>query len=533
VTRGTGGTPGRLGPPGPPGTGWSRGTGGSPGTAQRRARYAAVLALAALTATTLTASTAPAHAAGSGSPAGSGNGNGTAAAPGSLESQATTLQGQLGSISAHLAGDRHTTAAAQARYDLAAGALPAARAALLTAQGEADGAAVLSLQAQRDVTAAQQRVVLATAAAARAQVQVQQRLAATSSSVATAYMEGPVPALSTWLGATDLAAIADRGVTLGHVGARLHASVLAVDAARSALAQDEAQAGVALGQVRAAQVAAGVAQVRAVQAAALAAQRGAAVTALVRQRSGALASAQDAEAGDAGQVAALQAQSDRIQALLAARPRTPPPAPKPVPTATTAAPAATTAAPAATTAAPGPTTTAAATTTATPITPTTPTTTPTTPTTTPTTPTATLSPPTAPPPPAPAQMVAASGLLWPASGPVTSGFGYRVDPVTNIRQLHAGVDIGAPTGAPISAAQAGTVAFTGTVEGYGNYTCIDHGDGFATCYAHQSSILVTEGQVVARGQKIGLVGTTGWVTGPHLHFETRVDGVPVDPMQYF
>jgi murein DD-endopeptidase MepM/ murein hydrolase activator NlpD len=126
-----------------------------------------------------------------------------------------------------------------------------------------------------------------------------------------------------------------------------------------------------------------------------------------------------------------------------------------------------------------------------------------------------------------------SGLLWPTSGPVTSPFGYRIDPVTHERALHAGVDIGAPEGQPIMAAQSGVVAFAGQEQGYGNYTCIDHGGGFATCYAHQSAILVTVGEAVTRGQRIGLVGDTGYATGPHLHFETRVNGVPVNPMQYF
>lgn len=129
--------------------------------------------------------------------------------------------------------------------------------------------------------------------------------------------------------------------------------------------------------------------------------------------------------------------------------------------------------------------------------------------------------------------VGRSGLIWPYPGPVTSPFGYRVDPVTHVYQLHAGVDIGAPEGAPFHDAAAGVVIFAGQEQGYGNYTCVDHGGGLSTCYAHQSQILVTVGQTVAQGQVIGLVGQTGYATGPHLHFETRVDGNPVDPMQYF
>lgn len=123
-------------------------------------------------------------------------------------------------------------------------------------------------------------------------------------------------------------------------------------------------------------------------------------------------------------------------------------------------------------------------------------------------------------------------LIWPVDGPITSPFGYRLDPVTHQYALHAGIDIGAPLGTPIKAAKAGTVVFAGQETGYGNYTCIDHGGGFSTCYAHQSRELVTVGQRVAQGQVIGLVGDTGYTTGPHLHFETRVDGVPENPMLF-
>lgn len=130
-------------------------------------------------------------------------------------------------------------------------------------------------------------------------------------------------------------------------------------------------------------------------------------------------------------------------------------------------------------------------------------------------------------------VVGKGGLLWPTPGPVTSPFGYRVDPVTGKYALHAGLDIGAPIGAQIRAAKAGTVIFAGQETGYGNYTCIDHGGGFSTCYAHQSKQLVTVGETVAQGQVIGLVGDTGYATGPHLHFETRVNGTPVNPAQYF
>ena len=120
----------------------------------------------------------------------------------------------------------------------------------------------------------------------------------------------------------------------------------------------------------------------------------------------------------------------------------------------------------------------------------------------------------------------ASGLIWPVNGPVTSPFGYRWG------RLHAGIDIGVPSGTPIHAAAAGTVVLAGWVGGYGNYTCIDHGGGMATCYAHQSSFAVGAGAQVAQGQVIGYVGCTGHCFGPHLHFEVRINGNPVDPLGY-
>jgi murein DD-endopeptidase MepM/ murein hydrolase activator NlpD len=119
-----------------------------------------------------------------------------------------------------------------------------------------------------------------------------------------------------------------------------------------------------------------------------------------------------------------------------------------------------------------------------------------------------------------------SGLIWPVSGPVVSPFGYRWG------RLHAGIDIAVPYGTPIHAAAAGTVVLAGWVSGYGNYTCIDHGGGMATCYAHQSSFAVSQGASVSQGQVIGYVGCTGHCFGPHLHFEVRINGTPVDPLGY-
>jgi len=119
-----------------------------------------------------------------------------------------------------------------------------------------------------------------------------------------------------------------------------------------------------------------------------------------------------------------------------------------------------------------------------------------------------------------------SGLIWPVSGPVTSPFGMRWG------RMHEGIDIGAAYGTPIHAAAAGTVIYAGWLGGYGNLAVIDHGGGLATAYGHQSAIAVANGQQVSQGQTIGYVGCTGHCFGPHLHFEVRVNGTPVDPLGY-
>jgi murein DD-endopeptidase MepM/ murein hydrolase activator NlpD len=114
---------------------------------------------------------------------------------------------------------------------------------------------------------------------------------------------------------------------------------------------------------------------------------------------------------------------------------------------------------------------------------------------------------------------------------VTSGFAMRFHPILHTWRAHKGVDYGAPTGTPVRAVGEGKVEFAGWMGGYGNVVQIDHGRGDATVYAHLSRIEVRPGQAVGRGQRIGAVGSTGWATGPHLHFEFRENGVQRDPLE--
>ncbi len=123
-------------------------------------------------------------------------------------------------------------------------------------------------------------------------------------------------------------------------------------------------------------------------------------------------------------------------------------------------------------------------------------------------------------------------VIWPVKGPISSPFGPRIDPIFAVPSFHTGLDIAVDEGTPILAAAPGKVIYSGQMEGYGNVVILDHGGAFATLYAHMSVIGASLGQAVTQGQKIGAVGCTGLCTGPHLHFETRVGGVPVNPLSF-
>jgi murein DD-endopeptidase MepM/ murein hydrolase activator NlpD len=124
----------------------------------------------------------------------------------------------------------------------------------------------------------------------------------------------------------------------------------------------------------------------------------------------------------------------------------------------------------------------------------------------------------------------AGGFLRPVAGAIVSGFGSRFHPILRRTRLHTGVDFAAGSGTPIAAAAGGVVVFSGVLRGYGNVIVVDHGGGVSTLYAHCSERLVGEGAPVGRGQIIARVGATGLATGPHLHFEVRRNGEPVNPL---
>lgn len=130
--------------------------------------------------------------------------------------------------------------------------------------------------------------------------------------------------------------------------------------------------------------------------------------------------------------------------------------------------------------------------------------------------------------------IGTGSYTWPTPGytSITSPYGMRYHPILKVRKMHTGIDIGAPMSAKIVAADSGNVIYSGWMGAYGQAVVIDHGGGLSTMYAHQDRILVNVGDSVSKGQQIGKVGTTGWSTGAHLHFEVRINGEPTDPRAY-
>lgn len=129
-------------------------------------------------------------------------------------------------------------------------------------------------------------------------------------------------------------------------------------------------------------------------------------------------------------------------------------------------------------------------------------------------------------------LLASTPSIWPARGWVTSDFGQRLDPYTADRVMHAGLDIAAPHGKDVVAPAEGTVVFAGLEGGYGNVLVIDHGYGIKTRYGHLAKITVKAGDRIKRGQIVAVVGNTGRSTGPHLHYEVRVNGIPQNPRKF-
>jgi len=124
------------------------------------------------------------------------------------------------------------------------------------------------------------------------------------------------------------------------------------------------------------------------------------------------------------------------------------------------------------------------------------------------------------------------GMIWPVDARINSGYGTRRHPIFGNMRMHTGVDMACPYGTHVHAAQDGVVVFSGWKGGYGNAVILDHGGGLGTLYAHNSSLEVRVGEMVNRGQVIAKVGSTGYSTGPHVHFEVRTNGQPVDPMPF-
>lgn len=133
---------------------------------------------------------------------------------------------------------------------------------------------------------------------------------------------------------------------------------------------------------------------------------------------------------------------------------------------------------------------------------------------------------------APAGQGGTGQFMWPCNGPITSYYGWRTHPIFGTTKYHSGMDIAVDSGTPIHAADSGTIVYSGWLGGYGNCVMIDHGGGLVTLYAHNSALNVGEGQYVSKGTVVAYVGSTGYSTGPHCHFEVRLHGELTEPLNY-
>jgi murein DD-endopeptidase MepM/ murein hydrolase activator NlpD len=132
----------------------------------------------------------------------------------------------------------------------------------------------------------------------------------------------------------------------------------------------------------------------------------------------------------------------------------------------------------------------------------------------------------------PSEILGSGKMIWPVRGQITSPFGWRYHPILKTKKYHNGDDIAVSSGTEVHAADSGVVVVSGWEGGYGNYVAIDHGNGISTGYGHNSRLLVHQGERVVKGQVIALSGSTGLSTGPHVHFEVRRNGEPIDPMPF-
>jgi murein DD-endopeptidase MepM/ murein hydrolase activator NlpD len=370
-----------------------------------------------------------------------------------------------------------TTATAKAQkaaadYATAVEALPAAETAAAEAAGQVVAAEAAARRAQREVDAARSEQAKADAVLASASVEVDRARSGVAQFVTATYKGGGVALLDSLVTAGSPNELAVRMGYLDKVAESRNSAVDALVDARGVAREQRGIAGLASHKAQEAADAAARALDRSRAAAAAAAAATERVKALITQREAAVAAATEERGAVLAKYNELQEESARVAAdLRAAAARKPSPG--------------------------GPTAGGGG------------------------------------------NLPAVSNgafLTMPVRGRKTSNFGRRFHPLFHYWRLHSGIDVGAGMGAPIVASADGEVVRAGYSGGSGNYTCIYHGrrggDAVSTCYAHQSQILVRPGQQVRRGQLIGRVGSTGTSTGPHLHFEVRLDGNPVDPVKW-